>query len=251
MREFRFLVPTTTVILSWISASYLYGKTEIFNLGKYDYPLLQLAIAGFISWPAIGFLISQVSVFAINICDLLVLPFFDYCRENYKKPLFFHSKFIIKMLKQFCLCKSRCTKGTFYFTDVDNKLSLVEKEFSFKQIRSTREINARLWFAENISLKNGELSAWLERRWAAIMSNLNTIVALAFTLIIFTNYYHINVLKTERYVFCVYTGIGIVLFFNLVKAWADVRLVESYFFENISKIKQSENDKCSSGYLEK
>ena len=67
MEDLRFLVPPTLFFLIVFLVSYFYGKP--FNLS--DQKLL--ALMGFISLPAIGFLISQVSIFVININDFMAL----------------------------------------------------------------------------------------------------------------------------------------------------------------------------------
>ncbi len=204
MREFRFLVPPTMVYLTWTLASYFYEKTFVFNLGGLKLePLL-------ISLPAIGFLISQVSIFAINVCDFLISGKFS------------------SRLKLFLFCKNE----TFYFMDVERKVDIVEAIYPFLQREKTSEANTRLWFVENMKLGQDELPKWLERRWSMVMTNLNTFVALIFTWVFFSKFYNIGVFTgffPRRFLLV----IVIILLFNLAKAWKDIRLVESDFFEKL------------------
>lgn len=199
MRELRFLVPPTMAYLTWILATNLYGQSVVFGLGSSS----QFQVVGiFISLPAIGFLISQITVFAINMSDLV------FNAISYKK-------------------------GTFYYMDVESKDSIARKVFTFDKERRGCEVNTRLWFTENMKLDNNELSKWIGRRWSVIMTNLSTIVALVFTWDFFTVYYNINFFS--GFFPSVLGFILFILLFNLLIAWKEVRLVETYFFENLPK----------------
>lgn len=203
MRDFRFLVPPTMMYITWFLMCIFHGQQLLFASQNLSY-FASLGLV--ISLPAIGFIISQVLIFLINIYERIIMA---YCYSKFKDLGFVRA-------------------GTFYFMDPRDKFGICARLYSCGKCSSLTEINACLWFAEYLAIGKDELHKWLERRWSVIMTNLNSLVSLILTIIIILYYYKINSFVSGDWFFII--G-GVILLFNSWTAWKDVRVVENRFFE--------------------